>query len=162
MIQFFCAMPAWRSIGRPSAGVMELAEIGPNVDSKISAKADIEIRKITAVFEDVRSCSRQMEGNHMTLWCEYKPTITVMDFLDAGACIDGVVDEMAKREFVLAIDTAQVAKQTDRDFWVRLASNYSGYGYGSGSGYGRVRVRVRVRGWVRIWVRVRGFIRRLI
>ena len=34
-----------------SRGVMELAESGPNSGSKISAKADIEIRKITAVFE---------------------------------------------------------------------------------------------------------------
>lgn len=32
-------------------GVMELAETGPTHSSKISAKADIEIRKITAVFE---------------------------------------------------------------------------------------------------------------
>ncbi|MHB8397375.1 MAG: DUF6948 domain-containing protein [Candidatus Limnocylindrales bacterium] len=32
-------------------GVMELAEVGPNSRSTISAKADIEIRKITAVFE---------------------------------------------------------------------------------------------------------------
>jgi hypothetical protein len=32
-------------------GVMELAETGPTSSSKISAKADIEIRKITAVFE---------------------------------------------------------------------------------------------------------------
>ena len=32
-------------------GVMELAEKGPNAKSKISAKADIELRKVTAVFE---------------------------------------------------------------------------------------------------------------
>ena len=32
-------------------GVMELAETGPNSRSKISAKADIEVRKVTAVFE---------------------------------------------------------------------------------------------------------------
>jgi hypothetical protein len=32
-------------------GVMELAEVGPNSRSKISAKADIEVRSITAVFE---------------------------------------------------------------------------------------------------------------
>lgn len=32
-------------------GVMELAEVGPNDKSKISARADIEVRKITAVFE---------------------------------------------------------------------------------------------------------------
>lgn len=32
-------------------GVMQLAETGPTRDSNISAKADIEIRKITSVFE---------------------------------------------------------------------------------------------------------------
>ena len=32
-------------------GVMELAETGPTSKSKISAKADIEVRSITAVFE---------------------------------------------------------------------------------------------------------------
>jgi hypothetical protein len=32
-------------------GVMELAETGPTRDSNISAKADIEVRKITSVFE---------------------------------------------------------------------------------------------------------------
>lgn len=32
-------------------GVMELAETGPTSRSKISARADIDIRKVTAVFE---------------------------------------------------------------------------------------------------------------
>jgi len=32
-------------------GVMELAETGPTRNSKISARADIEVRKVTAVFE---------------------------------------------------------------------------------------------------------------
>lgn len=32
-------------------GVMELAEVGPNAKSKVSARADIEARGITAVFE---------------------------------------------------------------------------------------------------------------
>lgn len=32
-------------------GVMELAEVGPNSKSKISSRADIEVRKVTAVFE---------------------------------------------------------------------------------------------------------------
>lgn len=32
-------------------GIMELAETGPTSRSKISAKADIEVRKVTAVFE---------------------------------------------------------------------------------------------------------------
>ena len=32
-------------------GVMELAETGPTSNSKISARADIEVRGITAIFE---------------------------------------------------------------------------------------------------------------
>lgn len=32
-------------------GVMQLAETGPTERSKISAKADIEVRKVTAIFE---------------------------------------------------------------------------------------------------------------
>ena len=32
-------------------GVMQLAETGPTPSSKISARADLEVRKITAVFE---------------------------------------------------------------------------------------------------------------
>lgn len=32
-------------------GVLELAETGPTSRSKISARADIEVRKVTAVFE---------------------------------------------------------------------------------------------------------------
>jgi Domain of unknown function (DUF6948) len=32
-------------------GVMELAQSGPTSKSRISAKADIEIRKVTAIFE---------------------------------------------------------------------------------------------------------------
>lgn len=32
-------------------GVLELCETGPTPTSKISARADIEVRKITAVFE---------------------------------------------------------------------------------------------------------------
>lgn len=32
-------------------GLMELAETGPTAQSRISARADLELRKITAVFE---------------------------------------------------------------------------------------------------------------
>lgn len=32
-------------------GVMELAETGPTSKSRISARADIDVRKVTAVFE---------------------------------------------------------------------------------------------------------------
>jgi len=32
-------------------GVLELAEAGPTKTSRISARADVEVRKVTAVFE---------------------------------------------------------------------------------------------------------------
>ena len=39
-------------------GVMQLAETGPTSSSKISAKANIEVRKITAVLEVSRAGTR--------------------------------------------------------------------------------------------------------
>lgn len=43
-------------------GVMELAETGPTASSKISAMADIEVRKITAVFEATAPASKAWEA----------------------------------------------------------------------------------------------------
>ena len=43
-------------------GVMELAEVGPNAKSKISAQADIEVRKVTAVFEVTPKAAEQWEA----------------------------------------------------------------------------------------------------
>lgn len=40
-------------------GVMELAEVGPSSKSKLSAKADIEIRKVTAVFEVTKEAAEK-------------------------------------------------------------------------------------------------------
>jgi hypothetical protein len=42
-------------------GVMELAETGPTSKSKISARADIEIRKVTAVFEVSAEATKKWE-----------------------------------------------------------------------------------------------------
>jgi hypothetical protein len=42
-------------------GVMELAETGPTTRSKISAKADIEVRKISAVFEVTPAAAAKWE-----------------------------------------------------------------------------------------------------
>lgn len=42
-------------------GVMELAETGPTSSSKISARADIEVRKITAVFEVTEEAAKKWE-----------------------------------------------------------------------------------------------------
>lgn len=43
-------------------GVMELAETGPTSSSKISARADIDVRKITAVFEVTPAAMERWEA----------------------------------------------------------------------------------------------------
>lgn len=43
-------------------GVMELAETGPTRDSKISAKADVELRKVTSVFEVTPLAAKKWES----------------------------------------------------------------------------------------------------
>lgn len=43
-------------------GVMELAETGPTSRSKISARADIEVRKITSVFEVTEAAAKAWEA----------------------------------------------------------------------------------------------------
>lgn len=43
-------------------GVMELAETGPTSKSKISSRADIQVRKITAVFEVTDSAVEKWES----------------------------------------------------------------------------------------------------
>jgi hypothetical protein len=42
-------------------GVMQLAETGPTPTSKISARADIEVRKVTAIFEVTPEAARAWE-----------------------------------------------------------------------------------------------------
>ena len=43
-------------------GVMELAETGPTSRSKISARADLEVRKVTAVFEVTDAAAKAWES----------------------------------------------------------------------------------------------------
>lgn len=43
-------------------GVMELAETGPTPKSKISARADVEVRGITAIFEVTDSAAKAWEA----------------------------------------------------------------------------------------------------
>lgn len=43
-------------------GVMELAEVGPNPSSKVSARADLELRKITCVIEVSENAVKAWEG----------------------------------------------------------------------------------------------------
>mgnify|MGYP001597198089 CR=1 FL=1 len=43
-------------------GVMELAETGPTGKSKISARADIELRKVTAIFEVTEIATKGWES----------------------------------------------------------------------------------------------------
>ncbi len=43
-------------------GVMQLAESGPTSSSKISARADIEVRSVTAVFEVTADAASKWEA----------------------------------------------------------------------------------------------------
>ena len=43
-------------------GVMELAETGPTPSSKISARADIDLRKVSAVFEVTPAATEKWES----------------------------------------------------------------------------------------------------
>lgn len=43
-------------------GVMELAETGPTDKSKISARADLQLRKVTAVFEVTKNAAKKWEA----------------------------------------------------------------------------------------------------
>lgn len=43
-------------------GVMQLAETGPTLSSKISARADIEIRRVTSVFEVTPEATKVWEA----------------------------------------------------------------------------------------------------
>ena len=43
-------------------GVMELAETGPTSSSKVSARADLEVRKVTAVFEVTPAATEKWEA----------------------------------------------------------------------------------------------------
>lgn len=43
-------------------GVMELADTGPTENSNISARADIEVRKVTAVFEVTPAAAEKWES----------------------------------------------------------------------------------------------------
>lgn len=44
-------------------GVMELAEVGPNSNSRLSARADIDVRKVTAVFEVTPTATAAWEAH---------------------------------------------------------------------------------------------------
>ena len=43
-------------------GLMELAETGPTKTSKISARADLDVRKVTAVFEVTPEAAAKWEA----------------------------------------------------------------------------------------------------
>lgn len=43
-------------------GVVELAETGPTTNSKISARADMDVRKVTAVFEVTPAAAEKWEA----------------------------------------------------------------------------------------------------
>ena len=67
-------------------------------------------------------------GSHsLNNWPFYKPHVTVVDVLESGACLDGVVEWIKKHGGKIAGETA-----TQKNPYIVTAAN----GDGSGSGYG--------------------------
>lgn len=63
----------------------------------------------------------------------YRPTVTVVDVLDAGACISGVLGFVEKHNGVIVAETAKFSKKSE---WIAKATNADGYGNGNGYGDG--------------------------
>ena len=67
----------------------------------------------------------------------YKPRVTVVDVLDAGACIEGVKSFIQANGGVIVAETAKFLRKSE---WIAKAANAglagNGYGDGYGNGYG--------------------------
>ena len=73
-------------------------------------------------------------------WTTFRDTVTVVDVLEGGACIDGVVEYLGKNRSIIGppVDdrvTGDRLKQASNADGYGSGSGY-GYGYGYGSGYG--------------------------
>lgn len=68
-------------------------------------------------------------------WWVPLDVVTVTDVLDTGACLDGVVDWVARHHGRIAGDPV-LHKNTWIDQAARLSGYGSGYGYGTGYGDG--------------------------
>jgi hypothetical protein len=64
-------------------------------------------------------------------WCDYRPVVTVVDVLEDGACVDGVIEWVEENGGVIA----GAAADHDNEH-IEQASRADGYGSGSGSGSG--------------------------
>ena len=71
-------------------------------------------------------------GSDQMNFFEYKPVITAVDLLDAGACIQGVKDAVYKH-LALVMESAKAMQISE---WSSKAANADGYGYGYGYGDG--------------------------
>lgn len=90
----------------------------------------------------------------MAVHLDYRPTISVVDLLEAGACYGGVLEAVIKRGGVITADTQALLADPSltgiqMDWVIRAArsdafgygfgygnGNGSGHGYGYGAGYG--------------------------
>ena len=66
----------------------------------------------------------------------YKETVTVVDVLDAGACIDGVKAFILKNGRVISCNPSDYAGEPYITAAAQGDGNGDGYGYGDGSGLG--------------------------
>ena len=64
-------------------------------------------------------------------WWVPLDVVTVVDVLDTGACLDGVVDWVAKNQGRIAGNPV-----LHTNTWIAKAARLSGSGTGSGDGYG--------------------------
>ena len=60
----------------------------------------------------------------------YRPTVTVADVLDVGACLDGVKNFITKHDGQIVVR----AEDHPSESWIQKAAD--GYGYGDGDGDG--------------------------
>jgi len=65
-------------------------------------------------------------------WHHYLERITVIDALESGACLDGVIEWVVAHGGTIAGETQKHAKNG----YIARAANGYGYGYGDGYGYG--------------------------
>ena len=68
-------------------------------------------------------------------WPHYKPTVTIIDVLESGACVDGVREWLDKLPLISGVTQLHIGNEH-----IVNAANADGYGseygYGDGDGYG--------------------------
>ena len=64
-------------------------------------------------------------------WPHYKPTVTIIDVLESGACVDGVREWLDNLPLISGVTQLHIGNEHSAN-----AANADGYGDGDGDGYG--------------------------